>query len=645
MAVNLGKFTDPVPDSGTSKPLGDMSDAGVQRDHQAGSESTQEEMLRYKQIVSASRDFLAFVDRNYRYRAVNDVYVRSFQRPRDQIIGRTIGEILGEKRFQEGVRQYFDRCLAGESVDFSLVIETPEQGQRQMRVHYDPYRDQDGRVQGVVLVSRDVTDVVRIEQELRDSERRYKALYHDNPSMNFTLTPAGDILSINRFGAARLGYSMDELIGKSITVLVQDEDRMQLLGYLHRCTESPGEQREWDIGMRDRDGAAKWMKVTARALPAEGGDLQILLVSRDITERKAAEAEAARMKQQYEMVLSTASEGIYGLDKHGSVTFINRAAEAILGWRSMEIIGLEMHKHVHYAKADGQPRPPEESPILISLATGTVQHSDDDIFWRRDGGPMPVEYTSTPVWDNDRIVGAVVTFHDITERVTNQRLLGASRERLRNLAERLYSLREQERTSIAREIHDVFGQELTALKIDLAWTRKQLSGADDSLKDRIDQMIRIVDEMVSQTRTISARLRPAVLDDLGLEAAIESLVDDFQSRTGWTCTFAPDAEDLPPNAPRDTAVYRIVQEALTNAARHAEATSVEITLKLKGNVLEARVADNGIGISNETIQDTKSLGLFGMRERAGAFGGRVEICGTRGMGTTITLTLPVEAVT
>jgi PAS domain S-box-containing protein len=362
-------------------------------------------------------------------------------------------------------------------------------------------------------------------------------------------------------------------------------------------------------------------------------------VERD-ADRSLADPQISRIRHQYELLLRAASEGIFGLDAEGRVMFVNAAAESLLGWRSEEIIGRDMHTLVYNSKADGRAHSRRASPIAESLSSGLVRHVEEDVFQRKDGGSFPVEYTSTPMRDGERIGGVVVTFHDITERLDTQQQIRASRQRLRGLAERLYSLREQERSAIAREIHDVFGQELTALKIDLSWMRGRLGDGHAELIERIDQMITIADRMVAHTRTIASRLRPPVLDDLGLEAAIEALAEDFQSHTGWTCTLDLQADDLEPEPERDTAIYRIVQEALTNAARHSGASEVDISLKTGTGRIELLVTDNGKGIDREVIQSTRSLGLFGMRERAGVFGGRVEITSRRGTGTTVELSIP-----
>jgi len=242
----------------------------------------------------------------------------------------------------------------------------------------------------------------------------------------------------------------------------------------------------------------------------------------------------------------------------------------------------------------------------------------------------------------------VVSIKDITDRKQAEEALGASREQMRALAGRLQKVREEERTQIAREIHDELGGALTGLKIDFSLlTRAALKIENKTVRKSLiagmDSMIKFIDTTIHTVRRIAMELRPGVLDDLGLVAALEWQLIDFEKRTGVRCKFFPPAEEISLDADLSTALFRIFQEALTNVARHSEATEVCVRLRADADSSTLEVEDNGKGIEEKNIRSSKSLGLLGMRERAQMFGGRFTVTGTPGIGTKVTVEIsPVE---
>jgi len=216
-----------------------------------------------------------------------------------------------------------------------------------------------------------------------------------------------------------------------------------------------------------------------------------------------------------------------------------------------------------------------------------------------------------------------------------------SHEQLRNLSIHLQSVREEERTRIAREIHDQLGQALTALKIDFSWLNNRLPKNQKSLLEKIESMSKLVDMTIQMVRRISSELRPGILDDLGLAAAIEWQAEEFQDRTGIKCEIALEPEDIILDQDCSTTIFRIFQEAITNVVRHANATEVKISLEKEAGKLMLEVKDNGKGITEEQISDPKSFGLIGIRERAHFWGGEVVISGVRDKGPTVTVSIPL----
>ncbi len=215
-----------------------------------------------------------------------------------------------------------------------------------------------------------------------------------------------------------------------------------------------------------------------------------------------------------------------------------------------------------------------------------------------------------------------------------------SQEQLHNLSLHLQSVRERESTRIAREIHDELGQILTALKMDLSWLNKRLTNGQKPLLEKIRSMSKLTDMIIKAVQRISTELRPGILDDLGLIPAIEWQAQEFENRTNIKCEITLDCEDNDLDQDRSTALFRIFQEALTNVARHANATKIKVSLKEEPDKLLLEIKDNGRGITEEQISNPKSFGLIGIRERLYPWGGEVKIKGLSNRGTTLTVILP-----
>jgi PAS domain S-box-containing protein len=269
-------------------------------------------------------------------------------------------------------------------------------------------------------------------------------------------------------------------------------------------------------------------------------------------------------------------------------------------------------------------------------------HSETDER-RSDGSAMRIEGHYLCVYDEaGRITGHLGIQRDVTYRHAESEELSRSREELRALAARLERVREEERTRISREVHDELGQSLTGLKLDLAWMEHRLARySHPELTERCRSLLDRLDQVMGSVRRIATELRPSVLDQLGLPAAIEWQTQEFAARTGLELDL--DVQVSGGDAPEvlQSAVFRMLQEALTNVARHADASRLSVALRQEPGLLTLVVSDDGRGIGAEELRGSNALGLLGLRERALACGGSLEIRGAPGAGTTITLTLPL----
>ncbi|MFA5834744.1 MAG: PAS domain S-box protein [Bacteroidota bacterium] len=268
-------------------------------------------------------------------------------------------------------------------------------------------------------------------------------------------------------------------------------------------------------------------------------------------------------------------------------------------------------------------------------------HSEYRIFRESDKTELWVMGHALPEINTDgSLAGFVGTITDITERMHAEIEIDSSRKQLRALTVRLQNIREEERTHIAREIHDDLGQALTGLKMDLVWVNNKLQSSDDVILKRLKSMIELADATIHKVRKLATDLRPGILDDIGLAAAIEWQGKDFGERTGIDFTFHLD-ENLQMDEKRSTAFFRIFQESLTNVIRHAQAKNVAISLRKDGSNVLLTIEDDGKGIAQNELANPRSVGILGMKERAASFNGEVNVAGVPNKGTTVRVRIPV----
>lgn len=495
------------------------------------------------------------------------------------------------------------------------------------------------------VVVGEVLEKRHLRLMVKHTEERYHRLIANITDIVFELDEGGCFQYVSPAVYPILGYTPEDMKGFPVSHYLHPED---LHRYAHWFKEegmkSPG-PIEFNAHFMPKTGEAREIEMKATVIYDHHNQISdIVGIARDVTERKKAEASLARLHYQYELLLNSVHDGIYGIDLEGKATLVNPAAAQMLGCTREELQGKVMHTIFHHRKADGTPFPVEECAIYQAFRDGKVHHVAEDVFWKKDGTHLWVEYTSNPIRENGSIVGAVATFRDITERKKSEERLKKSHEQLRDLAAHLQTVREEERTLVAREIHDEMGSALTCLKMDLAWMAKRIPPADTSvgsqLSPKMRSMAKLLDDMVQLVQKIATELRPAVLDELGLGPAIEWQAKEFRSRTGVACALDIHPESLVVSGDRATTIFRILQEILTNVTRHANATSISIQMKRLGGHLELKVADNGRGITPMQISSSKSLGLVGMRERALLWGGEMSIIGDQEKGTTAILRLP-----
>jgi PAS domain S-box-containing protein len=350
----------------------------------------------------------------------------------------------------------------------------------------------------------------------------------------------------------------------------------------------------------------------------------------DLSEQSRLQHELDGFKRRLRSVFELAPVAIWIAD-NDRIVFANRAAERLFG-EGPPLLGQPLHALLAETTQAGLRA--QLSRALEGAAEVPVVHGH---VVRPDGTQREVEIALAALPDHGRTTVQMVVA-DVTQQRREAAALSESREALRKLSTNVVEAREEERRRIARELHDELGQRLTALKMELAALRTAGAGEGG---EQIDNMLGMVDETLASVRRISTDLRPMMLDDLGLNAAIEWLGRDAARRLGIEVTVRLGENEPPLDDRVATAAFRMVQEALTNVARHARATDVQIELRQHDGELELTVQDNGVGYPEDPTRREGSFGLVGMRERAGMLGGRVAFENPAGGGARLVVHLPL----
>jgi PAS domain S-box-containing protein len=401
----------------------------------------------------------------------------------------------------------------------------------------------------------------------------------------------------------------------------------------------------------------------------------------NVTERRRTEQRIRESEEDFRLLVEGVKEyALFQLDPTGHVVSWNAGAEKLKGYEAQEIIG--KHFAVFYPPEDMERGKPAEK---LAEAVQNGQSEDEGWRIRKDGSRFWANVVITALRDAE---GNLQGFAKLTRDMSEQRekvealkkakeelelrmeqrasvllrvnhelrievaerelaeeKLRKSLEQLRSLAARLQHVREEERTNVAREIHDELGQACTAIKMDLALIGRKATKSQTQLQAKVHSAMQLTDNMIASLRRIASELRPRTLDDLGLTAALEWQAQEFESRTGIPFTLTLPREPLALDSERSTAIFRIFQESLTNVARHAQATRVAARLERQADALILEIRDDGRGFDPQEANARKSLGLVGMQERALLLNGELKVEGVPGAGTTMTLRIPLPPST
>ncbi len=480
--------------------------------------------------------------------------------------------------------------------------------------------------------------VERLGTKLLQSEERWTATLGSIGDAVIATDSEARVTFLNSVAAALTGWQSEEAQNQPLqdvfkiineqTGIGADDEVLRVLEERQILTVTN------NVALIARDGLEIPVEHSASPILAGGGKvIGVVLVFRDVGERRKEQEATAEQAA----LLELTQDSVFVIDMDGTIRFWSRGAEAMLGYSKSQAVG----KMSHDLLRTEFPQPLDE----IKAELMRVGHWEGDLIkTAQDGRRIVVASRWALQWGKrDQLPRVLVINSDITERKRGEESLVSQKEQLRALAERLQWVREEDRKRVARDLHDQIGQILTAIKMDLTWVTRHLPESEQAVLARLTESIQSINDGVKSVRTICSGLRPGVLDDLGLAAAIEWQAGEFASRTGVSCQVSVPPVDLHLDGDRATAAFRIFQECLTNVIRHAQAKSVHVSLCQEDENILLVVQDDGIGFCESDLSNSLgSLGLLGMKERAQFCGGEVQISSSPGNGTTVTVRVPVD---
>lgn len=565
-------------------------------------------------------------------------------RPVEKVIGANWFEQFLPSRLRAKVKRVQQQVIAGE-VDPIEFFENPvinaEGEERLIAWHNSVLRNRQGRIIATLSSGEDITDEREAERALESARKRLRFVVTNVPAIIFVCESevpyAINYLTDNLL--EQLGYELKQMIGRSgFWVELSHPDDLEDVGAtISRFFQQGYIQNE--LRIRLKNGSYRWYQNNLKLIrDSKGKPIEVIGYLMDIHRSKEAEMALQEREARLAHAQKLTHVGSWERDLvNGNERWSNEVFR-IFGY-APQAFTPSAARLLEFVHPDDRGR----FQSYMHQGQATKEQFDFEFRVQRSNGEVRIVRALNEVARNRKGEAVLLlgTLQDVTERRQADAQLRRSHEELRRLADHLQSARENERISIAREIHDEMAQSLTAQKIDLVRLRSKLPD-DPFLTEISEEILQSVNQTISSVQRILTELRPALLDDLGLVAAIEWQVKEFQRRAEMQCHFSLPEEEPELTHEERTALFRIMQESLSNVLRHSNATEVWLELIVDELWLLMNITDNGKGISDLEVLGSRSFGLMGMRERAHIFGGTVNIQGEEGEGTTVSVRIPLN---
>lgn len=592
---------------------------------------------RYRSIVETAQEGIWQIDENNITTFVNNYLASLLGYTADEMIGKSAIDFINEENKEQVLRNVEER-KKGIATQHELSFLNRQKQSIHALIQSTPLF-KDGEYAGSISMLLDITQRQQAEKQLMANEKRFRALIENSSDGIVLLSRDGIINYISPSGERIIGYTKEELLGENRLNYIHPDDQEKVTDALANIATDAYKLTKVELRYKMHDGSYKWLESNYSSLLNDLSVNALVVNFRDITERKNAERQLQKNERELSLIYNNTVDAMCLL----SIDGINKYRYLSVNTAYTTLTGIERDKAID--KFFGEIFQLKNIDLLYekfgeAIRTGQIIKFTTSlhvlIVYKT------AEITVVPIKNEEaKVVQLLVTANDITEQRRAQEDLIKINSELRNLASHLQNIREEERTNMAREVHDELGQQLTALKMDIVWLNKKLMPQNEQVQNKLKGAIELIDRTIGTVRKISSELRPSILDDLGLAEAIDWQCMEFTKRTGIHVQFSSNVhtEKLPPDA--SIVIFRILQEALTNIARHANATNVVCTLEKLGHKVLLTISDDGSGFDINMQSERKTLGLLGMKERVTMLNGLYNIVSEVGKGTTVFVSIPL----
>jgi PAS domain S-box-containing protein len=498
--------------------------------------------------------------------------------------------------------------------------------------------DQNGNVDGVQVIADNITETKDADDKLRKSEAEYRALFENSIMGISQVHPGGTFIRINKAYAEMYGYPDTETMMKELSssrkLYSNPGDRKKVLEIIDKT----GYITPTEFELNRRNGEKFWALVGAKQVRDSKGELLYLQAEHiDITNQKKLEKERYQASFYARNLIEASLDPLVTINAEGKITDVNLSTEKITGITRKYLIGTDFADYFENPDKARTGYKTVFSEGMVKDYPLTILH--------KSGRRIDVLYNAT-LFKNEKgeIQGVFAAARDVTDQKKMEEELRKSKELLEKLNQHLVEVRENERNQIAINLHDDLGQKLTAINLNIAWLKSRIGVQSKSVQEKFEEMSFMIKDTIESIKETSSFLRPAILFDLGLVPAIKSQLGKFENQTGIKCHFYFKPEEFDIDDRLALILYRILQESLTNIARHSGASKADVNLYVLKNKIELIIKDDGTGIENKKVNSLKSMGIAGIKERVKSVDGKMTIIGVHGSGTMITVEIPLLKV-
>jgi PAS domain S-box-containing protein len=596
---------------------------------------------RMESIVTTAMDAVIVVDDEQRIVLFNPAAAKMFGRPAQEALGTLIEQFIPEQlpaAFKKHLRQFRKNGKAIRNMDPLGTLAAVRSDGKEFHVEASISHIDAGERPLFTLILRDVTERETAAVALRESEARFRLVANIAPVLMWMADTSKLCTYFNTPWLEFTGRPMESEIGNGWMDDVHPED-LQFCLEVYTQAFDHREKFRMQYRLRRHDGEYRWIfDVGVPRFNPDNSFAGYIGSCVDVTDYKNTQEALRESEDKLRLLLDSTAEAIYGIDLEGRCTFCNAASLRLLGYtRADELLGKDMHDLIHHSRADGTPHPVEICRLSQALKAGQELHVDDEVFWGAAGTSFQAEYWSYPQRKGEQVIGAVVTFMNITARkLTEQALTDVGR--------RLLGAEEQERARIARELHDDIGQRLALLTVELGQLPSYFSDLSVEMGGHFSELQKQATEIAADVQFLSHKLHSAKLEYLGVATAMRALCRDLSAQHNVKIVFSHDS--LSRTVPSDISLclFRVLQEGLNNALKYSGVRHFEAQLQESPNAILLTIHDSGSGFQVSEALKSPGLGLISMSERVKLVGGKLSIQSDPGHGTTIHAEVPLREV-